>query len=222
MSREYTRNISIIGAAETPTDLLYADHFDGLLKWDIVAGIGDSIFEIDPTIALRGSQSLYMKTRTTDAAIGDAIGASINLFMIPSQKVQMFFHFRLPSVTTPDNLIFIIERHDGTSVHRAHIAFFPNDPIFKYLNSAGTLTPIPDSAIALTIDTWHRLTVHLDFLNDLYVTSHINDRLLDISSLSLHVPANAPQLLTQIQMKITTIGAAPTEAYCDNISIIEG
>lgn len=222
MSREYTRNISIIGAAETPTDLLYSDHFYGLLKWDKVAGIGDSIFELDPTIALRGSQSLYMKTRTTGAAIGDAIGASINLFMIPSQKIQAFFHFQLPSLLTLDNLIFQIEMFDGTNFHRAHIAFFPNDPIWKYLNSAGALTPIPDSAINLNIDTWNRLTIYLDFLSNLYVSAYINNRLLNISSLLFHADTDPTNLLTQITTKITTIGAAPTYAYLDNIAILEG
>ncbi|GAI99933.1 unnamed protein product, partial [marine sediment metagenome] len=75
MSKEYTRSHTIYGNVALAGQIMDHDDFESLLKWVKFEGEGDSIFELDPTLAKHGNQSLYIKTRTTDAAIGDEIGA---------------------------------------------------------------------------------------------------------------------------------------------------
>ncbi|MBA7569126.1 hypothetical protein ES708_10864 [subsurface metagenome] len=221
MGREYTRNISVIGAGETPLGLLFADDFEHLLKCKKLQGEGDAIFELDPSIALRGNQSLRMMTRTTDAAEGDYIAALYNLFMIPSRRIAAIFHFRLPSLTTPEYVQFQIKDYDGVNYHSASIFFYPNTPVWTYLNIGGTETAIPDSATKLYADTWHRLTLYLDLANDLYISAYINSFLLSISNLSINVDTSEYGPFTQLTIKTETAGANPVDINIDHISLLE-
>ncbi|GAI59865.1 unnamed protein product, partial [marine sediment metagenome] len=156
MSKEYIRTINILGEIPIAGQVVMYDDFEHLLNWTQMAGEGDSIFELDPTLAKQGNQSLFMQTRTTAAAKDDLIAAERHLYILPSKVMSLLMAFRMASITTIKYINFTINFFDGTLSHTPIIRFLPNTPVWQYLEDDGsTYTEIPDMATTLRLGAWH-------------------------------------------------------------------
>ncbi|KKM07504.1 hypothetical protein LCGC14_1733320, partial [marine sediment metagenome] len=59
MAEEYIRPTVILGQLPVAGNIVLADGFEHLNNWTKSGGAGDSIYELDPSLAKIGSQSLY-------------------------------------------------------------------------------------------------------------------------------------------------------------------
>jgi len=221
MSKEYTRIITTLGNVPLAGSVILSDDFESILKWIQSSGTGDSIFELDPTIALRGNQSLYMKTRTTSAAANDKIGANFLTHILPNKIVTFIGSFRYPTYNTMKTLQFEFYWSDGARLYIARCQFLPNTPKWQYINSLGNDTDIPDSDTLLYSNSWHTVILKMDFNTLKYISLQVDHLLFDLSNFSLYDSQPMTTSRFEHYIYITTIGANPTSINLDEIIMLE-
>ncbi len=222
MSKEYTRLIAVLGNVPSHGPYLYFDDFEHLLKWTKFAGEGDSIFELDPTVAYSQNQCLYIKSRTTNAAEDDVIGAHIYTYLSPSLKLNQSIHFKCPDFTKTKTIIFYFIHYDGTYAHSAAVQFLPNTPKWQYRDINGDFQDIPLSAYSLHYNAWHRLQLEVNHNTHKYVSMTINHLHFDLFDLNylLNPDDSTPTCFYSI-INFSTIGAAPGELRIDDFLLHE-
>ncbi len=221
MSREYTRRISVLGQVPSHGPFTFYDDFEGILKWTKNIGAGDSIFELDPTIANSGNQSLHMKTRTTGAAEDDTIGAIIHTHMLPSKKLNQSVLIRSPDFTKIKSIEYYFDLFNIPLHHFAQILFFPNTAKFQYTDHNNVLQDIPDTDRKPAPNAWHRIQLLADFNSDKYISLIFDSHFHDLSQFEIHNPGYTIHTFFESFINITTIGAAPCELYIDDFLIHE-
>ena len=221
MSREYTRRIATLGNVPTHGPFIYFDDFENLLQWTKHEGVGDSIFELDPTIAYSKNQSLLIETRTTNAAIGDRIGARRDLYMLPSKKLNASIHFFLPNTIKITSLDFYFSYDDYAGERRPEILFLPNTPIWQYVDAAGNPQNITGSAHPLALSTWHRVQLLADCNINKFIALIIDDKYFDLSAFTFFSNEVPNPLALQMIFAIKTSTASPCRAYLDDALIHE-
>ncbi|MBA7609566.1 hypothetical protein ES703_16757 [subsurface metagenome] len=221
MSKEYTRRIAILGNVPSHGPFVYFDNFEQLLKWTQYEGIGDAIFELDPTTAYSGNQSLYLKTRTTGATTNDKIGAEILLYMTPSRKLNQAIHFRSPDFTKIKRILFWFTLFDGSNQHYATVQFLPNDPLWQYRDFETAMQDIPDSAYNLLVNAWHRLQLQADLNTHNYISMIVDNHHHNLSTLGYYFGAEDTLTHFKIRIELHTIGSDPCELYIDDFLLHE-
>ncbi|MBA7633908.1 hypothetical protein ES703_41479 [subsurface metagenome] len=221
MSREYTRQISVIGNVASHGPVILFDDFESLLKWGIYSGEGDSIFELDPTLAYYGNQSLYMKSRTTDAAEDDIIGANRRLYMSPALKLNQAVHFLSPDFTKINKIVFYFTLADGAVIHYPTVVFDPNTPLLQYHDFENNPQTVPGTNYKPAINTWHRLQLLANLVSNRFIGITLDSHFYDLSPYSLYTYANPASTRLDIYLMIYTAGAAPAELYIDDFLIHE-
>ncbi|GAI81611.1 unnamed protein product, partial [marine sediment metagenome] len=132
-------------------------------------GVGDSIFELDPTVAYAGNQSLHMKTRTTEAAQFDTIGARGYFYLSDTKKLDMSVHLKSPDWAKIHLLSFYFNFFDATHSHYVALDYRHDLPIWKYRALDGLMYDITDSDFTPLALAWHRLRLQADLNTNKYV-----------------------------------------------------
>lgn len=221
MSKEYTRRISTLGNVPSQGPFIFFDDFEALLKWTKYDGPGDSIYELDPTIAYSGNQSLHIKSRTTNATENDIIGTRIKLFMTPSKKLNQSMIFRSPDFTKIKTIDFYHTLDDTLTLHFPTIRFSPAGPKWQYLDSAGDPQDIPGAIYPLSVNAWHRLHLLADLNTNKFISMSIDSRHYDLSNISIEAYSPGVNMYLDITAFIVTAGAAPAEIYIDDFLVHE-
>ena len=221
MAEEYTRRSTVLGILPIAGQLIFADNFEGLLQWRETGFGGDTIFELDPTVAFTGNQSLYMKTRLTGPAAGQTVTADRNLYFHPSKLLTFSSHFLMPDPTLIERVLFSLLWYDGVTRHRAQVVYFPNTPKWTFLDSAGDATDISGFDVELNLLAWHEVTLKVDFLNDRYLFLQADHLFADLPAQALEPFIQATPTYIQASISIATIGAAPCDLNIDNIALHE-
>ena len=221
MAKEYTRALTTLGIIPIAGQIILHDDFEQLLKFTQLLGEGDSIFELDPSLCKQGSQSLHLKTRTAEAAIGDAIQANTLTHLLPSKILTFIGSFRLPSNTTPAFLQFAFTFDDGSVAYVSAVNFNPNTPDWEYQTTGSALISIPGSDIQLAPLCWHQVILKIDFATKKYISFSVDNLFADLSSIALDTTGSASQITFTPAFTIETAGAAPTEVNFDEFIIHE-
>ncbi|MBA7673082.1 hypothetical protein ES703_81270 [subsurface metagenome] len=221
MGREYRRLVTILGSVPVADQILIHDDFSGLLKWSKADGVGDAIFEIDPTIAYKGNQSLRMKTRTVGASEYDVISAERSIFMSRSKVLSFSIPFYLPSLTTQKRVQFSFQWTDDTDNHSCILQYDPSVPEWNVNTASGVQTPIPGSDFDLYAATWHLMILKANFAADNYISLQVDHLLFDLSTLPMYAFGSPTDIRLQCQLQILANGAAPTEIYFGEILVHE-
>jgi hypothetical protein len=222
MSKEYTRNVYLLGHIPIAGPIVYHDIFDTPLQWTEVGTGGDTIFELDPSISLIGSQSLHMKTRTASAAKDDFILAEKKLFILPSKILSMMGHFYLPSLTTFSMLLFKFEWHFALKVYEVRVAYRPAiHDAWSFYNSAQEYENITGSTAQLIAAGWHRFILKANLISGYYSSLQIDHETFDLSEQAISYPISSEKDHLLIHMMLETVDAAPAEVYLDAITIFE-
>ena len=221
MSKEYTRPVTILGQLPIAGTVLFVDDFEELLNWTKVDGVGDAIFELDPTIAKQGRQSLHMKTRTTGAAQADKIRANRYIHLLPSKIMSFVSTFSSPNFTPIDYLTFDFFWYDGTNLNRGYIKFKPNTPSWSYADSGDVLRPITGLDVLLSTNCFHTVIIKINFTTLKYYSLQVDHLFADLSAYALKVDTNPNPSTLQTQIVLATAGAAPCETYLDQIAMHE-
>lgn len=221
MSREYTRRLTILGQLPIAGSVVFSDDFEDTLKWTKIDGIGDSIFELDPTIAKQGSQSLHMKTRTTGAAQNDKIRANHYSHLLPSKIMTFIATFYCPNYLPMDYTQFDFFWYDGTNLNRGRVSYHPATPGWELVDSSRSPIAIPTLAVPLSVNTFHILILKINFTTGKYLSIQVDHLLVDLSTYTLEIDTNNNDSVLQKQIILNTAGATPCEIYLDQISVHE-
>ncbi len=221
MGREYTRQITTVGIIPVADQILVLDDFSGLLKWTKDGGTGDAIFELDPTFAYKGNQSLHLKTRTVDAAEYDYISAERSIFMSKSKVLSFSVPFYLPSLTTQDYIKFSFQWTDDTNAHSCIVKYYPGTPDWRVNTASGVDTPIANTDVDLYPSTWHLMILKANFAADKYISLQLDHLLFDLSTLPIYAFASVTDIRLQVSLMMITNGAAPTEIYFGEVLVHE-
>lgn len=221
MAEEYTRRLSILGNIPQAGPIMFFDDFAGPLSWSKVDGAGDAIFELDPTVFHRGSQSLYLETRTAGKADDDAISATHFIPMTTSRKLSISALIRaLPDGATLKHLALGFHRTIPNDKYIGNIRRNGDTGIFQYLNSADAWQDIPGSDIDFSQYHFHRLTLELDFLNNKYISFTFNDHFFSLANIDLRTAVSVtPDSIATIEIISGAFG--PPHAYINEILITE-
>lgn len=221
MGKEYTRSLTTLGSVPFSGQIILAEDFANLHQWSKVGGIGDAIFELDPSVSLTGQHSLHMKTRVSGAANYDEIAATHFSYLLPSKLLRFFTTFRIPDKTKVKSFDLTYQWYDDTDLHSAILQFFPQVPEWLFTDSAATPTLIPGSGVDLAQEAWHQVNLQLNFNSDRYVSLAIDHLLFDLSSNALRVvtDGNPSRILHTLNLISDTTG--PAEIYLNNVLISE-
>ncbi len=221
MGKEYTRPVTVLGNIPVSGQVIFQDDFEGLLQWVQEAGDGDSIFELDPSLAFSGNQSLHMKTRTVDAAPRDVIRAIRLIHCLPSKFITLACRFYIPIFGVTDHSYIRLQFYDGANVRTAQIFFYPQTPEWKFLNSGETETIIPDSDIPLSAYVWHYAILRINFNTGYYTSLQVDHLHFDLSAQALFTDPNTVISHLNVATAIITDGIDPTSINIDSITISE-
>ncbi len=221
MSKEYIRPTVILGQLPIAGQIVLTENFENLLNWTKIDGEGDSIFELDPTIAKQGKQSLHLKTRTTGTDTGDIIGAQRLLHLLPAKVMSFLFSFLTPDYTKINDITLQFLWNDYVTVHTASFMFRPNTPDWRYYGSDDQFHDIPNLAIELYQDAWHLINLKINLAADLYISHQVDHLTADLTGVAVHTTTPSPASYLKTLIQFSTIGAAPAELYLDDILIHE-
>lgn len=221
MSREYTRLISVVGNVPAHGPIVLYDDFEHLLKWTKYLGEGDSVFELDPSFSFSKNQSLHIKTRTTDAAENDIIGARLLSYIPPSKRLNLSTHFSCPDYTLIKLLQFWFILFDGTNKHHSLLQLKTATPIWQYRDSIGTAIDVPDSGLLPFDNAWHRIQLLADLNTHKYIHMILDNNLFDLSALTYQHETDPKLTHLEVEIQIRNTGAAPCELHIDDFLLHE-
>ncbi|MBA7583906.1 hypothetical protein ES708_25857 [subsurface metagenome] len=221
MSQEYTRDVTILGQLPISGKVLFRNDFLHHIGFVESGTGGDTIFELDPSQAFQGSQSLITKTRTTGEAVDDQMNIILSTHLPPSKQVTIAHRFLSPSFDAHRFLQFDLSFYDGTNVHQGFIKYIHDTPQLTYVNSGGTETVITAFDHAFNTTPWHFFALSVDFANNLYKYAIIDEFLISLANIPLYTPLNPGE----VRMDTSIIYAADAAAACqlslDEVAILE-
>ncbi len=219
MGREYTRDITVFGDSPITGEVFLHDSFEDILRWSFSADGSDYIGELDPNFAFLGGQSLYLKTRTADAAIGDHVTAILNSFIGPSRHSLSTFVFYYELTGDIHDLIHELHFDDGATLLSAGVKYDDSASAWFYKGDYGVYSAIPGSSVVIKAGQWFRLKLKVDFLTGYYHSLQINDILYDLSDLPVYSHVTVGYLKFHQWLRLETESAAPTKAHFDDYLI---
>ncbi len=221
MGKEYIRSTSIIGQLPFANRIVLSDDFEDLLKWTQFEGTGDSVFELDPSLAKHGNQSLFMQTRTTSHAEDDIIGAQRIVHLLPTKVLTLLSNFYMPSTTNTKNIEFIFQWSDATLLHTASIIHNTTTHYWQYYNAGETYVNILDSNIALLEAGWHLLKIDVNLGIDRYISLQIDHMIFNLSGFSSFSAGNGSRSQLTVNILAHASVAGPGSLNIDDTSIYE-
>ncbi len=221
MGKEYTRAIAVLGNLPIAGQIVMSDDFEHLLHWAQYIGEGDSVFELDPSLAKQGNQSLYMKTRTTTSTEDDIIGITRSFHLLPSHVMTFLGSFRYPSRSVIKKLTILLNYYSGSRLRIPQIHFNPNTPSWELEDEAETPIAITNFDVVLSHNAWHMFILKVNFATSKYLSLQVDHLLADLSAYSfVNVAVEEPSLLSA-DVFIQTAGANPASINLDEFLIHE-
>ncbi len=219
MGQEYRRELILVPSAGPSPGIVFFDDFSGGLHFAFTGHGGDYFFELDPTVSLLGSHSLYMQTRTTESAANDIIGANLRTHLTPTKLVTYSTIFKIANVTHVKILRWTLKLLDGANLIEGIITFTPATPKWEYKNSAGNPAIIPGGDFTIRSDTWHRFSLTLDYGNALYLSAFLDQIPLPLSGLSLFTATTTVLVSLDLGFDIQTVGSNAVKMWVDSIGV---
>lgn len=221
MGKEYIRQIMILGSVPSLGPVMLFDDMEDLFKWVETGTAGDTVFEKIATVAYNGSASLHMKSRTTFAAALDTITGSRLLFQRPGKRNRLELLFRIEVNADCKWLSLGCSTKDGTNLNIARLRYDVANTKWLYLNSASGYTDVPGGSQGLLQAGWHRVLLEWDEANAKYKRMVCDALEVDMSAIAIPQSADATPQNMQVNITLTTIGAAATEGYFDDVLVLE-
>ncbi len=214
MALEYTRRSSVLDSVPSSGQILFHDDFSGPLKLVPALEAGDSIFELDPSIAFAGRQSLHMKTRTTGAASGDKLVATTLSYMLVPKLLSTFIRFRTPSFFPFQQIRIQITFQSQAFQFTAFMMFTPGFPAIT-VTSENNEVILDNSNDSFAVDAWHRIQFSVDF-QELALRTLLFDHVeYDLSAFQVKASSFAGDFFVSTQLTIEAAGPVPCEIFLD-------
>lgn len=221
MGEEYVRRIMVLGEVAPLGPVVLSDDIEGVLKWTKDDGTGDSVFEKCATVAYNGSASLHMKTKTTGAAADDIIGARRYSFQRPGKRYRLEVIFRIEDRSDMKSCGFVVWLYDGTYQHTVALNYDSQNGKWQYWGSDDSYHDVTGGSQSLFQVAWHRLLMEYDEAKGEYVRMQCDGLGVDLSGVAYAKSSNTTGLRQTVKFQIITQGAAPAEAYFDDVLLME-
>jgi hypothetical protein len=156
----------------TPTGLtpgvLYLLHDAKTMIWSKGGSGGDSVLDLHADAAFTSELGMRMLPRTTSAAIGDVISASLEFSMGLGQFIKVRGRYSLLRTASIEYWGLDLYIHSGVREYRVRINLYPTDNQVYYRNADGTMTECPVSRQSGADGRWGSFDININIATGLY------------------------------------------------------
>ena len=158
----------------------------------------------------------------THTDVNDSYGAYRLFGLTPSLKIMFEGDFQFKSSVDNKIVDFEFIYYDGVNRHEAVLQYDPVNKKWNYKNSSGVFVSVSGGAQSLRALAYHHIVITVDFDNDKYGYLICDDKIFDLRSIALYVPADSTKVSAKFKYKTQTMTATvAAEAYLDEIKIVE-
>lgn len=198
---------------------LCTDGLEGNNYWTGSGTGADWLCEISAAQAHAGAKSLHAKTRTTGAAPNDLLIAYRNWTWQETHHLIESVWLFLPDPTKHQVLWWWAQACDGLHTYHPHIAWWMPTMEASYWDAAGTPIACPALDHIWLANTWTHLTLEIDLQGKKYIAAAAGADAADLSGIPFQQAGASSLFLFQAELGQQALGAAPAEAYLDDLTI---
>lgn len=219
MGKEYTRDFNIIPSGSPGSSIILSDELNEGKMFEKTGMGGDFVHEISDTFGYSHLKSLHLKTRTTDTAEGDWIGANRSFPFLTDGKISVECLVYVADYTNIQSFEIMVDLSDRSRYKQAIIRYNAALSKFQYFDSAGDIQDVPGGALDLTAGLWHKVQFIFDFNGNKYVSLLVNNVTLDLSEIAIYDVSATTYWGAGIQLTVSANEVGPAEIWFDNIAI---
>jgi len=221
MGEEYVRRLMVLGSVPSLGPVIMFDDIEDLFKWIEGGTGGDTVFEKSTTKAYNGSACLHMKTRTTEAVIGDTICATRYGVQRPGKRYRLELMWTHVSSLLVGSLSFNVMLHDGVNNHHAKLSYDAENDKWRYYGTDGGYHDVPGGAQNLDEDSWHRLVMEFDQNKQEYIKMISDGLEIPLTGIKYYQLGGGSLVQLRVQFEIWALTAAACESYFDDVLLLE-
>ncbi len=219
MSKEYTRIQTIQGIIPIVGTLVFIETFKNGIIWSASGTGTDWIVEWLKNQQFADNPSVHLVTKETTPAATDNTLLS-KLIFSPSDKfltIEANVRFDTGNVCTGVDLE--IQYRDTNTTKLFGIRIGNTFDQLEAINTAGNYAVIAGTPTNLEPLVWHKLLFQIDLDNNIYKTIIFDNTILTPTNLSFQNTGAGGSNRLQARIRVTTGGAATSEAWFSNIII---
>lgn len=210
-----------VTAPMEPTVVL-SDEFEGVFNWTIGGSGTDYIGERRAEAAFHGDYGLYLRTRVTGAAAGDAITASRKIALQGRLSISYFLRFCPSEIDALRYIDIVLNLADGTGLYHPTIRRDHPADVWQYKDKPGQFQTIPGLDQLMMLSEWHALGIELDLLNHTYGILTFLGQTIDLSNIEMYKSSSvsSARILTPVIEVIAETALRPC-LYVDDVLVRE-
>lgn len=221
MPRDFVGSIITANPSGLTPGVLYLLNDATNLIWTKGGAGGDSVVDLDASAGFTSAKGLRILPRTTSAAEGDTVNASLECALGLGKYVSCRFRYTLSGYDSIDYWYLKLWVDTGVRGLRTEIRIDPLDNEVEYLNSAGAFVNAPNQAQSGTNDRWGYLSIDLNLIDFTYRNLVIDGFDQGIDGVSFHnYEASALKYLS-VTLGLKTLDDAVPGLYVDNMIIVD-
>ena len=213
--KDYSQNVE---RYDVQPEILLQEGFENLPPHWITSGSAGFVVARNTTIAWVGGACLELTP-----PLGVLQNATYEqLFgLVPSLKLRVDLRVRFPTFGAGGAFRFGLRRHTGTQLATAELSYDPDANVWSYLNANGVYANIPGGAQNIGTQTFHHVTLVVDFQNSRYMYAIVNELFMDMQGLQLFNWPDALGPRGRVHVQALTTGLAAVTFYIDNVRVME-
>lgn len=215
MGKEYTRDIQVLGLVPNFGKIIIFDNFSNNLSF-IPSGNAGYIVRRNPSIYLSPPASCEIITPPYNE---EQASISKLLFPSPANLINSSFIFSITNVAIILNLTFQLYYYDGTYRHIVRIVWVSDGTKWQYLNSAGSLTDIPNATQKLLNNSWNSLNFSFNTALSKHSKFQSNYLNLDISDIPYMLSENTAAPSLELSITASVNSNFTTTLFVDSLKI---
>lgn len=221
MTKEYEREITVMGSVPSLGPVILFDDVEGTYKWGDWGTGGDFVNEKQGVIVYNGSNAGHVKSRTTGAAENDQQEARRAIFQRPGKRYAAECLWIPDAAVQADLFRFGLLFYDGSVLHEVHVAYSASGNYWLYMSLGGTEQLIPGSSQTLQQNVWQRVRFEVD--QEKGFLTRLVSGALDLTGLELPYQrsASAGALQAVVKVGLRAGSAPPGEIYFDDVLVME-
>jgi len=219
MPRDYFGNYPIVSGLGFSRDVLLLDDCEGTCAWTKNAIDANATVTFETAAAFTGTYGLQLYSGDATPELGDTVTATRSLSYPEVGLLVARCRLAIPTLATLAYLDLILQAWDGAHEYYGTLRLDPNTPETSYVGADGNWHALADLAYTPYAGAWMTLELALDVAAKRYLHAIYGGTKVDLSALDLYDAGAQSPRMSQVQLQVTTAGAAATTAYADNIYV---
>jgi hypothetical protein len=220
MGREYRRETLIAGQLPYGGDIILYDDVEGVFVWTADSVEDVAIVAAEAAIIYHGSKSLKLSAATDAPAANQDGQAHRNIPLHPSKRVEVEITFRPDTAAKAKEVGIGFYFYDGTNQHTIHVYVDVNgDKVYYRTDFGESATEITAVSGKIQAERWHYMRAVFDFEADEVQEVQVDDSQVTGAEYPITSSANAADKWCDLILFNTSLDAARTETYFDDITV---